>query len=120
MEALLHEGNLAIFSDNNKIKSPAVAPKKNSEQELDTVQYAPCLVKLGNNNEIQQQMNSVHGIKDFVVSVVPTNEIRKEKRMHALYVDLIRLPERPSMIHIEKGIKNMEQHLKDDSHLIKN
>ena len=79
--ATKYRGAVAALQNKWKAKSPATAPnKKNSKLELDTVQYAPCLVKLGNNSEIQQHMKSVHGLKEFIVSVVPANEIRKEKK----------------------------------------
>ena len=72
-------GAQAALQNKCKTQIPATKPKKNSEQELDTVQYAPCLVKLRNDSEIKQNMKSVHGIKYFIVSVVPANEMRKEK-----------------------------------------
>ena len=54
------------------IKHPATPPKK----------PATCNMKLSNDNEVQQAMKSVHGIRNFGVSVVPASEMRKGKRMN--------------------------------------
>ena len=63
-------------------------------------------------------MKSVTESKTSWFSVVPPSEVRKGKRMNDTYVILTRIREQPSSNDIEKGIKSLEQNLKDEGHLI--